>query len=189
MSARAARTATRCSARARVAVRPVALRLVALLLVAAGCAGVAPRLAPRPSLRISQLVDAGDAVRRASTRLLVEGLRADAAGDAPRAKGQYERAIAIDPTNPYAYLVYARFELDRRQVAQARRFLDRARSLVEAERDAEPAPGVEAHLVGLRGAIERASSGGTDAGAWLDRARELDPRAWSDGQLDAAELL
>jgi len=175
--------------------RTLVLRRVALLalaaLIASACAVVPTRIAPSPALRISQVADEGDATRRASTRLLIEGLRADAAGDGPRAKGHYERALALDPTNPYAYLAYARYELALRELDQASRFLARARSFFEAEAGerAGVARSADAHLLGLRGAIEREAAGGEAGAALLERARELDPAAWSDARLDAAELL
>jgi len=176
--------------------RAPVLRRVALLalaaLMASACAVVSTRIAPSPpALRIAQVADEGDAARRASTRLLIEGLRADAAGDGLRAKGHYERALALDPTNPYAYLAYARYELALRELDQASRFLARARSFFEAEAGerAGVARSADAHLLGLRGAIEREAAGGEAGAALLERARELDPAAWSDARLDAAELL
>ena len=152
---------------------------ISLVLVAAGCAGLGGR--GIPALRISEVVDQGDATRRASQRLLVEGLRADAAGANATAKGKYERALQLDATNPYAYLVFARFEVERRHHDQARAFLERAEALFEGEGSLSPR--VEPHLLGLRGVLD-----GRYPSA-LDEARRLSPDVWGDGALSAEELL
>lgn len=134
---------------------------------------------------MTDVVNQGDAKRRASQRLLIEGLRADAAGADAAAKGKYERALQLDATNPYVYLVFARFEIERRNLNQADAFLERASSLFGGEMAAGAvrSPGVEPHLLGMRGVID-----GNDSYA-LDEARRMSPSVWGDGQLSAQELL
>lgn len=137
---------------------------------------------------MSDVVDEGDATRRASQRLLVEGLRADAAGADSAAKGKYERALQLDATNPYVYLVFARFELERRNLPQAAAFLERASSMLGGEQESaggsnSSREGMEVHLLGMRGVIE----GGNNRAS--DDARRMSPRVWGDGHLSAEELL
>jgi len=92
----------------------------------------------------------------------------------------------VDPNNPYAYLVLARHHAEGIEPARAFAFLDRADALLGQE--AYVPPGVQAHLVGLRGAALQAS-GRADAGRpLLARARALDPEAWNDARLSAREL-
>jgi len=165
-----------------VSARPASwLVLVALL----GC--VAP-LAPQPPLappRVSQLGDDGDPARRASLRLCAEGLRADAAGLSVPARSRYERAMQIDATNPWAYLVLARHELEAGDASRALEYVQQAETLLRSE--GAWAPGVEAHVAGLRGAAR--SSAGGDGSADLALAAQLAPEVWGDGRLDADELL
>lgn len=130
------------------------------------------------------MAERGDAPRRASTRLLLEGLDADVAGRPDAALAQYERALQVDPTNPYAYLAVARHELHAARPERALRFLDRAEALLP-----EPdAPGARAHLLGMRGAALRETGRAEEGLALLERARRLAPEAWSDARLDAREL-
>jgi len=151
-----------------------------LLMAVSGCAGLT--LSEQvDALRITDVMNEGDATRRASQRLLIEGLRADAAGAASAAKGKYERALQLDATNPYAYLVFARFELDRRNRDQAHAFLERAASLFDGE--GSRSPRVEPHLLGMRGVIDGRGSGA------LEDARRMSPSVWGDGYLSAEELL
>ncbi len=155
-----------------------------VLVLMLGCA-TDGRLGGGPAaLRYSELADEGDATRRASLRLCADGLDADVDGRRAAALGQYERAIQIDPTNPYAYLVLARHELEEGDPMRALEYLNQAEMLLESEnaRSRE----VEAHLVGLRGAALRDMG---DAGeGYLEQARRLAPAVWDDGQLTAAEL-
>jgi len=165
----------------------LSLRLVACALVAA-LAGCALRLAPPQSegatLHLSDAAQEGDATRRASMRLLLQGLDADAAGRANAALSSYERAIQIDATNPYAYLALARHEVEEGQWDRARESLDQAELLFGEE----GAPGVEAHLAGLRGAAAAGKGYGEQAQPLLDRAGRLAPSVWADGELSAEEL-
>lgn len=151
-----------------------------LLVGATGCAGLI-LTGQVDAVRITDVVNEGDATRRASQRLLIEGLRADAAGADSAAKGKYERALQLDATNPYVYLVFARFELERRNRDQADAFLERAASLFDGE--ASRSPRVEPHLLGMRGVIDGKGSGA------LEEARRMSPSVWGDGYLSAEELL
>lgn len=154
------------------------------LVLALGCATGGPLGGGGTALRFSELADEGDATRRASLRLCLDGLDAAAAGRDGAALGQYDRAIQIDPTNPYAYLALARHELEAGDPVGALEYLDQAETLLESEsaRSRE----VEAHLVGLRGAALDATGGAGDS--YLEQARRLAPAVWDDGQLTAEEL-
>ena len=148
-----------------------------VLVLVLGCAA-GGRLGGGPeALRFSELADEGDATRRASLRLCVDGLDAAAAGQPGAALGQYERAIQIDPTNPYAYLVLARHEVEVGDPVRALEYLNQSETLLDSEnaRSRE----VEAHLVGLRGAALRAT--GSDGDGYLEQARHLAPAVWEDG--------
>lgn len=144
-------------------------------------------------LRISQVVEEGDAIRRASTRLVVQGL---GAGDEQRGISQIERAIAIDATNPYAYLALASIEVQWGDVDRGVRFLDQAVLLLESEN--LKSPRVDPHLAGLYGRARvrmrslgrpaRAGDPVASDAALLERARRQAPGVWGDGWLTAAEL-
>lgn len=164
--------------------------LVAVLLIAPSfaCVSALPTSrAPAPGgLRLSELSDLGDPQRRASMRLVLEGLDYDAAGDPGKAAGRYDTALQLDPTNPYAYLSVARQRAAGRDPASAMSFIDRTESLLRASR--ELTPSAQAHLIGLRGSVWYATGklrAGADA---LERARDLAPWVWRDGQLAAHEL-
>lgn len=164
----------------------VVILLAALAVAFAACSSL-PAVRGREPVRIGELVAQGDPVRRASHRLLVEGLEADVDGAHARAKGRYERAIQVDPTNPYAYLTLARFEIDRRRAGQARSFLDQTLALFEAAGGTPPR--VEAHVLGLSGAIEAINGNRAAAALEFERARRIAPSIWGDAYLTAAELL
>lgn len=153
-----------------------------LLFATVGCAGRGP--GGEEPLRLSELDGGGDPTRRASLRLCVEGLDADAAGHPSSALVYYERAIQVDPTNPYAYLSLSRHELDGGNPDAALDYLNRSEQLFGFE--AMRSPRVEAHLAGLRGAAMNAS--GHDGSAHLLEAYRLAPSVWEDGRLDALEL-
>ena len=88
------------------------LRLVLPALVLTLLVGCATPLRRGGPLRVSDMSEEGDPARRASTRLVVQGLDSDAAAQPTLAVSQYERAIQIDPTNPNAYLAMARHHAD-----------------------------------------------------------------------------
>ena len=163
------------------------LPLILLALVTGACSTrlPLPGSKPPPTFHLTEVSSQGDPERRASHRLLLEGLRHDEAGQRSLARNQYKLAIQLDPGNPYAYLAYARHLAEGRDPARALPYLDKLDGLLAIERAPQ---GVEAHRVGLRGAALRAT-GDTDAAApLLMQARELAPELWSDGHLSAAEL-
>ena len=169
--------------------RAVGAILLAVLLAAA-CARVPQESVSevRP-IRVSDAVGEGDPARRASTRLVLQGLESDAAGQSERARGSYERAVQVDATNPYAYLALARHELDGDAAEpgeQVGYLIDQAAALFEAEGMREPRVGV--HLLGLRGRAAHRSGQGESAELYLQRARDLSPEIWGDGYLSAEEL-
>jgi tetratricopeptide (TPR) repeat protein len=154
------------------------------LALALGCAAVGGLSGAGSALRFSQVENAGDPTRRASLRLCMDGLDADVAGRYGAALGLYERAIQIDPTNPYAYLAMARHTLEEGDPLRSLEYLDQAEMLLESE--GARSPQVEPHLAGLRGAALLAT--GRDGATDLALARRLAPSVWDDGRLDAAEL-
>jgi tetratricopeptide (TPR) repeat protein len=163
--------------------RPVRPWFMLPLLLALACGG---RMAGAPvePMSLSQVSVSDDPVRRASLRLCVSGLDADAEGRRTAALGQYERAIQIDPTNPYAYFALARHEVDGGDPERSLEYLDQAEMLIAAE--GALSPGAEANLAGLRGAARIAL--GEDGGAELREAQRLAPDVWNDGRLDPEEL-
>lgn len=163
----------------RNAILPALVGVVCLL----GCAGVQGLREEEPA-RLTLVQGEGDPARRASLRFVGEGLDADVAGRGGHALTQYERAIQVDPTNPWAYLALSRHELDAGDAAGALAAVDQSRMLFESQ-DAL-SPGVEAHLDGLRGAALLAT--GRDGSASLESARRSAPGVWGDGRLDAVEL-
>jgi hypothetical protein len=159
----------------------------ALALFACGCAGLAPAFSPAPELHLSTLADQGDASRRASLRIVLDGLRADSAGDAERASGLYQRALQVDSGNPYAYLALARQSVEQDEPQLALEYVARAEDLLEAESDAL-SPGAEAHLDGLRGAALVLEGERVQGNELLEHAAQRAPDVWSDARLDADEL-
>lgn len=148
--------------------------LVAGMLV--GCAGLtsAPREEP---FRISQIAGQGDAARNASTRLVLAGLEAEASGHAARGRSLFERALQVDPNNPYAFLALGRNAQEYGATARAEQFLDQAEALLRLE---DAPPGAFVHVEGLRGALGSPQR--------LREAGEASPEVWGDGRLDAREL-
>jgi hypothetical protein len=177
------------TARVRIAVAAVVLTL------AVGCAMTARRVAPvrGGALRISEVAEEGDPLRRASTRWVLEGLEA---GQPERALSHFERAVKIDATNPYAYLALASFQIQWGDVDRGVQSLNQAELLLESQ-DLR-SPRVVPHLIGLRGRAQvrtggRARAVKTNGPAptgeqQLERARLLAPDVWGDGWLTAAEL-
>ena len=174
--------------RAMLALRPLAAAaLVACTWIAliGGCAG--PTRGPREAvLRISEIDHLGDARRQASMRLVVEGLDAEIASTPQRALSRYQRAIQIDPGNPFAYLALARYYAAIVDPERALEHLDRTQSLLDP--DGALYRGAEPHLRGLRGWALAEEGRSADAGPLLAEARKLAPSVWRDGRLDASEL-
>ena len=167
--------------------RAGALVLVVASLVLSSCR--LPRFQSRrvEPIRLSELVDVGDPARRASVRLVVNGLEADADRDPERALGSYERAIQVDPSNPFAYLAIARHHAESNDPIWALSFLDKAGALFRAQGGVSPR--VEPHLIGLRGQALYGSGHIEQGVPLLERAWALAPEVWTDGQLSAEELL
>jgi tetratricopeptide (TPR) repeat protein len=174
--------------RAMFGSRPLAAAVLVAwgwIALAGGCAG--PTRALRgAALRIAEIDHLGDARRQASMRLVVEGLDAEIASAPQRALGRYERAIQIDPGNPFAYLALTRYYAAIADSERALEHLDRAQSLLVPYpafyRSAEP------HLWGLRGWAFEEAGRLMEAGSFLAEARALAPSVWDDGRLDASEL-
>lgn len=127
-----------------------------------------------------------DAARDASLRLVISGLEEDQAGRPSRAIASYQRAVRVDPTNPYAFLALARHHLEGGSAGEASAFLDQARSLFEAE--GRFGPSVDVWGFGLRAGIDRAQGADERADRLLEKAMSLSPEIWGDGRLSASEL-
>lgn len=162
-----------------MAARSVLIATIALVL---GC--TSPPSAPAP--RVSETAASGDDQFRASQRLLMDGLDADARGDADRARSRYERALQIDASNPWVFLALARHYVEAGDAGHALAHLDHAEALLDAQPNASP--GVRAHCDGLRGAALALEGNRSEARALLDSAARSAPDVWGDGQLSAAEL-
>lgn len=165
--------------------------LCAFLFVAflSGCAAlnVAPRsVTIEPPMTASSAIGLYDSARDASLRLVIAGLDDDSDGRPARALASYQRAIRVDPTNPFAFLAIARHHLEGGSVAEASAFLDQARSLFEAQETIGPS--VDVWGIGLRAGIDRARGRDEIADARFDTARQLSPEIWGDEHLSAAEL-
>ena len=172
------------------------LVVVALLsLLFAGCSGMTASIPPFAGdpLRISEVAGRGDPTRRASTGLVLAGLAAEESG---RAVSDFERAIALDATNPYAYLALAAQEIQWGDVGRGVQSLRQAELLLESEQ--LDSPRVAPHLDGLHGRARlrepwRFDSGDpsgavTSGESLLKSARRRAPNVWGDGWLEPAEL-
>jgi tetratricopeptide (TPR) repeat protein len=152
------------------------------LLALVGCAAGSGQRGPG----FQEQAERGDPQRRASMRLVLQGIGADESGDTRQALSRYERSLQIDSGNPYAHLALARHFIELGDTSRGLVHLDQARTMFE---DAGPiSPLVEAHLLGLRGAALRSEGRLRDAQPMLDHAARLAPDLWGDGQLDAGEL-
>ena len=161
-------------------------RSLASLLLAAGvvlsCQLPSAQPLPGEPLQLSQVAGSGDAVRRASMRLVLSGLDADAAGRSAEASSLYQRSIQVDATNPYAWLALARQEVFEGDPDRGLAHLDKAEALLASD------PSAAAHLAGIRGAGLLAVGQASLAEPFLREARERAPALWADGKLDALEL-
>jgi len=165
-----------------------ALGCIALTLTLVGCFARVPTPAPRPvePLRLREVAAEGDATRRASQRLVLEGLGYDAKGQTRLARTSYERALQVDVNNPFAYLALARQAVEVGDGASALEYLEQAELFLGSEDLLSPR--VEPHLAGLRGAAMLAQGDRSGAQVYLARATALAPKVWSDGELSATEL-
>jgi len=167
--------------------RAWATACVAVILMQAlstGCAVRGPGVREVEPMRASEMLDDADPARRASTRLVIEGLDADSGFDRRHARGSYERAIQVDPTNPVAYLALARHELDDLEGQRALQLLEQSAALFEAE--GMRVDRVRVHINGLKGGAYE--SLGRDGSELLDLAASLAPDVWGDGRLTPEEL-
>jgi len=148
-------------------------------------------------LRVSDVEDRGDPRRSASLWAVDRGLAYASAGAHARALVEYERAIQVDATNPYAYLALSRHYLEGGDADRALRNLDQAELLfgLAAEDPAREAGDgtrerarIQPHLDGLRGGALLAAGREAEAGPYLERARQSAPKVWGDGNLSAAEF-
>ena len=180
--------ATTILTRARARLRAL-VALVLLLALAVGCSTVGMSRAPAPTvkaLRISDVAGEGDPTRRASNRIVINGL---ASSPPEQGLSHYERAIQIDATNPYAYLALAAYEVQWGDVERGVQALEQSEVLLESE--GAVSPRVEPPLIGLQG---RAKLRGYDAAErstgeqLLGNARRMAPDVWGDGWLGVAEL-
>jgi len=158
--------------------------LIGAALLAVGCAALPSASPPLP--RVSELAAQGDGPSRASQRLVIEGLDADERGDAKRARSRYERALTVDPSNPWAYLALARHYVQMGEAGAAMSHLDRAEALLESQD--VPSPGAKVYCDGLRGAAFALEGNQSAARPLLDSAARSAPDVWGDGQLSASEL-
>ena len=158
-----------------------------LVLFQAGCQTPAPPPDPVKPYKATDFVDQGDPARKASMRLVLQGLESDERHAYPAARAAYERSIQVDATNPWAYLALARYYVQQGDVSRVNSLLDQAAALFEAQGLREPGVGV--HLLGLRGSAFVLEGRSADATLYLERAQELAPDVWGDGQLEAGELL
>lgn len=155
--------------------------VVGLALLAAGCAKL-PLADPTPGLRLSELPLDEDRARRASIRLVLQGL----ATEGRRAQGLYERALQVDSGNPYAYIALARHHIDGGNAALALDHLRRAEDLLRSYDLFSPR--AEVTLSGLQGAALLELGREPEAARLLGFAARRDPPVWRDGHLSAAEL-
>ncbi len=137
-------------------------------------------------LTTSRALGQGDATRDASLRLVIAGLDDDEAGRPSRALASYQRAVRVDPTNPFAYLALARHHLEYHSGEEASAFLEQARSRFEMEGQLGPA--VDVWGIGLRAWIDRSRGRDAIADSRFETARTLSPEIWEDEQLSAGEL-
>jgi tetratricopeptide (TPR) repeat protein len=165
-------------------------RLLTIALLLAACAPGGrplPRFGPAPTpLTATRAIGLYDSARDASLRLVIAGLDEDQGGRPTRALASYQRAVGVDPTNPFAYLALARHHLEGGSPEEASAFLDQARALFENE--GRLGPEVDVWGLGLRAGIERARGRDERADALFERARALAPTIWGDERLSAAEL-
>ena len=111
-------------------------------------------------------------------RLVLAGLDADEAGRSAEASSLYERALQVDPTNPYAWLALARQEVFEGDPDRGLADLDKAESLLTSDDASRRAPGRHPR----RRAARRRRSPGSRSRSCAKRAsarRRLGPTASS----------
>jgi tetratricopeptide (TPR) repeat protein len=175
------------SARARRALGGATLLCAcAAIALASACRTTPPARAAvvpptAPTLRIGAAAAEGDARRRASTQLVLDGLASEIRGNEGEAATRYGDALRVDANNPLAALAFARLEIFAGSPDRGLAHLDRYAALAGSGADS-------AHLAGLRGAALARLGKHALAAPYLDEARALAPAVWGDGRLDAREL-
>jgi tetratricopeptide (TPR) repeat protein len=163
-----------------------ALALCLLAAFSTGCAVLGSLAVPGGALRLTELVNEGDAARRASMRLTLKGLDEDTAGQFDQARASFEQALRVDGLNPYAYLALARHYAEGPDPERTESYLQQTESLLTSQNQLDDR--VQAHLTGLRGVALWTQGYSAEASPYLQHARRLAPTVWGDGRLDAAEL-
>jgi Flp pilus assembly protein TadD len=168
---------------ARLAALPLACALLAFASACSVTQRTSNVVAPvrPPALRISAVAGEGDARRRASTQLVLDGLGSEMRGNEREAAARYGDALRVDANNPFAALAFARFEVFSGDADRGLAYLDRYAVLAGARADA-------AHLAGLRGAALASLGKHALAQPYLQEASALAPAVWGDARLDAREL-
>jgi len=176
--------------KSKISKRNVAGSVLLLLALGtvSGCAATRDSWGVKPGkeLHLSRYLEQGDAQRRASMRLVLKGLDADARGESRLAQGDYERALQVDAVNPYVYLALARHHANGEHPKQTFQYLDRAGSLLGS--DEAEAPEMQAVLLGIRGVALRSIGRYEEGLALIKQARAIAPVTWEDGVLSASEL-
>lgn len=162
------------------------LALCVLIVFSAGCVVLGPLAVPGGGLRLSELASEGDAARRASMRLTLNGLDEDAAGEFDQARASFEQALRVDGQNPYAYLALARHYAEGPDPERTESYLQRTESLLNSQGELNDR--VQAHITGLRGVALWTQGYSNEASPYLKYAGRLAPGVWGDGRLAAAEL-
>jgi tetratricopeptide (TPR) repeat protein len=163
-----------------------ALALCVLTAFSVGCAVLGPLAVPGGALRLSELVNEGDAARRASMRLTLKGLDQDTAGQFDQSRASFGQALRVDPLNPYAYLALARHYAEGPYPERTESYLQQSETLLTSQDQLNNR--VQAHLTGLRGVALWTQGYSAEASDYLQHARRLAPGVWGDGRLAAAEL-
>ncbi len=169
--------------------------LAAALCGLGGCAGAPAGRFPdaartrgmRPEpFHLAEHLEEGSPSWRASMHLVAEGLRVEAEGRPGEAVERYDRALQLEPANPYAFLAIARYLAEHGRPDTALGHLEQAEALLASR---GTPPGLRPHLRGLRGFVLRELGDREGGTRLLDEARRDAPDAWADGFLEAEELL
>jgi tetratricopeptide (TPR) repeat protein len=138
---------------------------------AAGAAGgAAGDIAPAEPSVLSTITPATAPNVAAATRLTDTARQQMAAGNYPAALEQLERAIAVDPSNVYAYYFLAELHLRHQTYDQAIAFADRAAALARGA-----APDWSSRAFTLQGNAFEAAGRFADARAAYERALAVAP--------------
>ncbi|HSM29229.1 MAG TPA: tetratricopeptide repeat protein [Woeseiaceae bacterium] len=117
-------------------------RIVLVLVLAAGvsaCAQLPGAPATPESRDVPSTPDSGGAAASPTAALLEQGRQQSAAGDYARAAASVERALRIEPANPYLWLELANIHRAAGNAPQAEANARKALSLAGSDRAAEQA--------------------------------------------------